>query len=32
MPGLLVNIDVSDLAQGERFYTAGLGFANRPSP
>ena len=25
MPGLLVNIDVPDLAQGERFYTAALG-------
>ncbi|MGB3848264.1 VOC family protein [Sphingopyxis sp. YF1] len=27
MPGLLINIDVPDLAAGERFYTEGLGFA-----
>lgn len=25
MPGLLINIDVPDLAAGERFYTAALG-------
>ncbi len=27
MPGLLVNIDVPDLAAAEAFYTRGLGFA-----
>jgi len=26
MPGLLLNIDVPDIAAGERFYTEGLGF------
>lgn len=26
MPGLLINIDVPDLAAGETFYTEGLGF------
>ena len=25
MPGLLINIDVPDIAAGERFYTAALG-------